>query len=567
MRTAAFTMNFKMKKRFLAWGAALLCCISCIDTNTTLGGSFVPASETYTFYTTEFPLEGISMQMADNLSGYSDTRITIGAIRDPEFGLTTRASAFSLVPIFLDEYNPGKNPVFKSFHFAASRDTLSVQRADQQNILQKIRVYELSAALDPETDFNSNKPLAHRDKIISRGTPVYGGTDSLSFNFTEEFGKKYLQITPDDIKDMKTYLSKFPGIYLEVDAPDGEGGRINMLDLQMGYDKQNKSVTGNIATLSYSAEFDGVRKDTVMAFYFGATGFYNIDSLFTAYGVNNTGTFPQYALNLTGQETRERVGDAQDKIWIEGGGGLKPVISARSLKRQVEEAIAAAGGDPGDAVINKASLVFPFEFPEDYNDMVFWPYRLSPTCRIVSDSGTSFMGLSDSGSSSENQGDVDRSLLTYSPDITFHMQEILKVDESLPDKTNTQYLMAGNYDIWLLVMAKEKVTNVSATSEETQQMLDYYAYNSYYNDGMYGGYGGYGYGGYGYGYGGYGYGYGYNNYYTMAMYAAQARQVQTTTSESVKLDRDRFYCAALNGPQSTAKVPTMKLTFALPNEE
>ena len=49
MRTAAFTMNFKMKKRILAWGAALLCCISCIDANTTLGGSFVPAAETYTF--------------------------------------------------------------------------------------------------------------------------------------------------------------------------------------------------------------------------------------------------------------------------------------------------------------------------------------------------------------------------------------------------------------------------------------------------------------------------------------------------------------------------------------
>lgn len=562
MRTAAFTMNFKMKKRFLAWGAALLCCISCIDANTTLGGSFVPAAETYTFYTAEFPLEGLSMQMTDNMSGYSDSRITIGAIRDPEYGLTTRASAFTLVPLYLGDFEMGKNPVFQSFHFAVARDTLSVAKTDQQNILQKVRVYELASALDPEKDYDSNKAVAHLDKTISRGTPVYGGTDSLSFNFTEEFGKKYLKITPDDIKDMKTYLSKFPGIYIEVDEPDGEGGRINMLDLQMGYDKQNKTVTGNIATLFYSAEFNGVRKDTTLSFYFGAPDFFDLDSLFKAYGVNgNTGTFPQYALNLTGQETRDRAGDAQDKVWIEGGGGLKPVISARTLKRQVEEAIAAVGGNPRDAVINKASLVFPFEFPENYEDMVYWPYRLSPTCRVVSDSGTSFMGLSDSGSSSENQGDIDRSLLVYAPDITFHMQEILKVDESQPDKASTKYLMAGNYDIWLLIMAKERVVNVSATSEETQQMLDYYAYNSYYNDGMYGGYGGYGYGGYG------GYGYGYNNYYTYAMWAQQARQVQTSTSQSIKMDRDRFYCAALNGPEAPEKVPVMKLTFAIPNEE
>ena len=557
-------MNFKMTKRILAWGAALLCCISCIETNTTLGGNLVPAAETYTFYTAEFPIEDISMQMADDLSGYSETRITIGAIRDPEYGLTTRASAFSLVPLFLDKLDMGKNPVFQSFHFAAARDTLSVQRKDQENILQKVRVYELASALDPETDANCNKPVAHLDKSISRGTPVYGGTDSLSFNFTKEFGEKYLRITADDVKDMKTYLSKFPGIYLETDIPDGEGGRINMLDLQMGYDKQNKYVTGNIATLFYSAEFGGVRKDTTLNFYFGAPDFFDIDSLFTAYGVKNTGTFPQYALNVTGQDTRDRVGQATDKIWIEGGGGLKPVISARGLKRKVEDAIAAVGGNPRDAVINKASLVFPFEFPDDYEDMVFWPYRLSPTCRVVTEEATSFMGLSDSGSSSENQGDIHRSLLVFAPDITFHMQEVLKIDETQADKTNTKYLMQGNYDIWLLVMAKEKVTNVSATSEEQQQMLDYYAYNSYYNDGFYGG--GYGYGGYGYGgYGGYG-GY-YNNYYTYAMMAQQARQVQTSTSQSVKLDRDRFYCAALNGPQSTAKVPTMKLTFAIPNEE
>ena len=89
-------MNFKMKTRFLALAAALLCCYSCIETNSTLGGNLVPTVETYTFHTAEIPLEGISMQMADNLSGYSDSRITIGAIREPEYGLTTRASAFTI---------------------------------------------------------------------------------------------------------------------------------------------------------------------------------------------------------------------------------------------------------------------------------------------------------------------------------------------------------------------------------------------------------------------------------------------------------------------------------------
>ena len=570
MRTAVFTMTFKMKLHFLALAAVPLCCLACIETDSTLGGSLVPAVETYTFYTTEVPLEGISMQMADKLSGYSDSRITIGSIREDTYGLTTRASAFPLIPMIDNDgtFEIGANPVFKRFHFAAARDTTSFIAPDQENILQNVRVYELSAALDPEEDFDCNKPVKHGSSLISKGVAVYNGADSLSFDFSEEFGKKFLQLSKNDIQNMKSYLAKMPGIYLETDVPEGDGGRIDMFDVQLDYDPNYNSVSGNYATLSYSAEFGGVRKDTSIFFYYGATGFYDLDSLFKSY----SGTFPQYALNVTGQQTRERTGEASGQILVEGGGGLKPVISAISLKRQMEAAISAVGGNPKDAVINKATIVFPFEFPEDYTEMDFWPFRLSPTCRMVVGEGdeerTSFMGLTDSSSSNENQGDVDRSLLQYAPDITYHMQEILKIDESKTDNTGTKYLLKGNYDVWLLVMAEEILTSVNTTDQETQEMLNYLAYSSYYNS-MYGGYGGYGYGGYGgYGYGGYG-GYGsyYSNYLNYAMMAQMASVSQTTYSTTVKLDKDRFYRAALNGPASNGPVPMLRLTFALPNEE
>ena len=552
-------MNFKMKTRFLALAAALVCCYSCIETNYTLGGSLVPTVETYTFHTASIPLEGISMQMADNLSGYSSSRVTIGAIREPEYGLTTRASSITLVPLFQDKLDMGKNPVFRRFHFSISRDTTCFLDPTQENILQRVHVYALDEPVDPTVDYDVNRPIAHGTKSITKGTPVYNGLDSLSFDFSEEFGQKYLQITEDDLKDMETYLDKFPGIYLETEVPKGDGGRINMLDVQMSYDANNGYITGNFATLDYTAEFNGVVKDTTVVFWYGATGFFDVDSLFDAY----TGSFPQYALNYTGQETRERAGDAHDKIWIEGGGGLKPVISARSLKHQVEQAVIAAGGNPKDAVISKASLIFPFDFPEDYRAMdKIWPYRLSPTCRLVNeDESATYMGLTDASSSYENQGDVDRSLVRYAPDITYHMQEILKIDESATDKATTKNLLAGNYDIWLLVMAKETETTVSTTSKEQQEMYQYLAYQSYYN-GMYGGYGYGGYGGYGSGYGSY-----YNNYLTYAMLAQQASQAYTSTSTSIKLDTDRYYCATLRGPDAAGKVPTLELVFALPNTE
>ena len=548
-------MNFKMKTRFLALAAALICCYSCIETNSTLGGNLVPVVETYTFHTAEIPLEGISTQMADNLSGYSDSRITIGAIREPEYGLTTRASAVPLIPMFQDKLDMGKNPIFKRFHFSASRDTTSFLDPSQENILQRVYVYEVDTELDPEVDYDINRPIPHGSKIISKGTPVFNGTDSLSFDFSEEFGKKYLQISQDDLKDIETYLAKFPGIYLETDVPSEDGGRINMLDVQMTYDKDYGYIMGNVATLNYSAEFDGVRKDTTVLFWYGATDFFQLDSLFEAY----TGTFPQYALNYTGQQTRGRAGDAHESIAIEGGGGLKPVISALSLKHQVEQAIIKAGGNPKDAIINKASLIFPFEFPENYKEMTFWPYRLSPTCRLVNDETTAYMGLTDASSSSENQGDVDRSLLRYAPDITYHMQEILKIDETATDKSSTKNLLSGNYDIWLLVMAQETQTTVSTASKEQQEMLNYLAYSSYYN-GMYGGYGYGGYGGYGSGYSSY-----YNNYLTYAMMAQQASMSQTSTSTTIELDTDRFYRAELCGPAS-ANAPTLQVVFALPKQ-
>lgn len=557
-------MNFKMKTRFLVLAAASLCCLSCVETNSQLGGGLVPVTETYTFHTVEVPLEGISMQMADNLSGYSNTRLTIGSIREPEYGLTTRSSAVTLVPLFTGDFDLGANPVFKRFHFAMSRDTTFAIDPSQENVLRRVRVYEVSEPLDPSVDYDTNRPIAHGTESLVKGTPIVNGTDSLSFDFTPEFGSRFLRLTAEDVKDMKAYLKKFPGIYVETEEPDGEGGRIDMFDVQMAFNKNTYAI-GNCAVLDYSAEFKGVRRDTSLLFYYGATDFFDLDSLFENY----SGYFPQYALNYTGQQTRDRAGDAGDRIWVEGGGGLKPVISARSLRNQVEQAISQVGGDPREAIINKASLIFPFDLPENVEELDRWPFRLSPTCRFVSteDNETiTYMGLTDATSSSENQGDVDRSLLRYAPDITYHMQEILKIDESATDKQQTKNFLAGNYDIWLLVNAQEVKTTVQSASREQQEMMSYLAYSSYYNS-MYGGYGGYG--GYGYGgYGGYGsYGSYYNNYLTMSAMLQQMSQAQTSTSTVIKLDVDRFYCSALRGPQAGSKVPTLRVTFALPNKE
>ena len=546
-------MSFKMKTAHIFAGmAAALCCLSCIESSNGIGGNLVPTSQTFKFYTVDIPVPEIYVRMADSLSGFSSSRITIGAVKDKDYGLTTRGSAVTLIPLVDGTMDFGKDPKFQSFHFATAKDTVSVADEGQASILQAVKVYELSRAIEVEKDYDCNKPFPHGSKTVTKGTPVFNGTDSLSFDFTEEFGSRYLTMTDEDLADIDTYLAKFPGIYIETATPENEGGRIDMFELQISYDSDYGYIEGNYAQLNFSAEYDGERKDTCLLFYYGADKFYDLDSLFTN---ATSGSFPQYALNLTSQETHDRVGYAGDKICIEGGGGLKPVISATMLKKLAEDAIASKGGDPKMTVINKASLILPFEAPEQIEDLDDWPDVLSPTCRIKSDDLTNFMGLTDSGSSYEDQGDINRDTLAYTPDITFHLQELLKIDADDDSDSKAQNLKEGDYDIWMLIMANEIVTTTTSGSSDLSEMYQYLAYQSYYNS-MYGGYGSYS------GYSNY-----YSNYYNYAMMAAYASQSTTSTSTSTQLDRDRFYKAALNGPAaSSGRVPHLQLTFAIPEE-
>ena len=548
-------MNFSFRR--LASGvAALLACLSCVEMNYNLGSDFLATDQQFDTFTAEFPLEDIRMVPADSLSGYSQTRITFGAIRDERFGLTTRSSAVTLVPMY-DSLDYGQNAKFRYFKMTMVKDTISVAREEDRYAHQNVNIYELTEALDSTYDINTQ--LKHSTRRITMGVPVYNGSeDTLGFFFNREFGEKYMHITLEDTKDMASYTKKFPGICFETDAPAGNGGRINLFDLQLKFNASYNYIQGNYAELGFTADYNGVQKDTTFLFYFSPDKFYNVDSLI----YNASSDLPQYCLNVCGHETRELSGAAAEEIYVEGGGGLKPVLSATEIREKLLAEI-SRHGNPKEVAINRASLSLPFTFPDDYKEMDYYPQILSPTCRIRTDAGRiSFASLTDSSDSSEDQGDVNRSLLTYAPDITYHTQSILRLEDL--DQIH-------NYDVWFLIMANEIQTTTTSAAEQ-DEMSQYYnmmMYSSYYNDmySGYGGYGGYGYGGYGYGYGGYGYGgYGsyYNNYYSY-MLMQQMYGSSSSTSTTVKqLDKDRYYRAILNGPAHPDRRPTMTVTYSLP---
>ncbi len=545
-------MNFEMKSGFIAIVAAAFCCLSCVEKNYELGGGLIPTNKTYKIHVSDsIFINGVRMDMADSLSGYSQTRFAVGAINDDTYGTTTRSGILTLVPLLNkgDSVLFGTDPVFKSFHFSVVSDSCSVLSLSQEHILQNIYVYSL---LEPLKRNDCNQEVSHSAKTVTVGTPVYNGSDSLSFNFTKEFGEQFFKMTAADLKDIDSYTKKFPGIILKTGPQTRKGGRINLFNHQLVYDSDYNSLDGSFAKLNFSAVFDGVRKDSCMFFYYCPTGIYDADSLLSNSG---TGSFPQYAISLTGHQTRSMVGPADKKVLVEGGGGLKPVISALNLKHLAEEEIVKAGGNPKTVILNKASLVFPFDEPGDYEELdYFWPDYLSPCSRVINNGRASFVGLADSSSETADQGDINRSLFKYSPDITYHLQEILRIDENDLSSTSTKKLLNGEYDIWLLIMSNEYVTTTNSTSDEMSEYYNYLAYQSYYNS-MYGGYSS-------------GYGDSYSNYYTYMMMAAYASQSSTSTTASVELDKDRFYRASLNGPgiNDKDKKPRLELTFAIPNE-
>ena len=488
---------FSRVSRLAAIGAILLGSAACVAINEELGENFIPTDQKWDVYTPEAAdLKEVRMQMSDSLSGYSTTRFTFGAVRDSRFGTSLKSTSFTLVPLY-DTLDFGKNTKIRQFHFTAVRDTLSVAKKEQIKMLQNVRVSELKKALDSTVLYmgafmnpDIRAEYLDTEEQITVGTPVYDGGDSLSFDFSREFTERFIEkVKKADLDSMDLYVQQVPGIYITTDMPGGDGGRINMFDL--GILASDGYVQGNYAQLKFTAEYDGEPVDTSFFFFFGPGEFMKDDA--TSYPT-------QFAFNASDHDTYGEFQKdgvvATDKIYIEGGSGIKPVVKAREIKRILNEQIAQAGiKDPSEVVINKATIILPYEVEGGYEALDAYPMVLSPTVRLRSSEGgyVSYAGLTDSSIETENQGDINRSLSVYSPDVSHHVQEILKLDEN--DKDYDKNI--EKYDIWFLIMHEE----VKEESSNSNAMNDYYQnlmYNSYYNSMMYDPYG------YGYGYGGYG---------------------------------------------------------------
>lgn len=546
-----------MKKFSFVILGALMLIQGCIKVDGSLGKGLIDKSLIYETYTVEFPLREIEMKRSAELSGYSSTRLVIGAIRDDVFGLTTRETALTLVPA-LDTLDFGVNPLAVSMNIYFAADSISCADDSQARIIQNFKVTELLEPLGVGVK-KAQTEVSHGTQSISDGTPVYNGSGPLQFNFTKAFAQKYVDaikgFAPDgeivsrnwDTDKMEERFTEYtkaaPGIHIQCYPPEGNGGRLNLFQLScLSVSNNYYQRNNNVCYLKVNSTWDGVKKDSTFMFIPGEMEFTDEAS----YLKQNT-KFTQYTFNRTTHEKAE--GPATSALYVEGGTGVKPVISAQEIQRNVVDSIAKYGGDPDKAIITKATLILPFEKPADYLDFRYFPGVLSPTIlntKTVDGKETkSYDGLTDASVSTENQGDVDRANLMYCPDITYHVQEIL-LRKDLATSTNA--------DIWLLTLHTEKTENANGLLYDNsyyQNLL----YANYYNN-LYGG---------GYGYGSYGYN-SYSNYYSYMMLAQLLNSSQQQTfSYTAELDQDRYYRAVLNGMDSS-NPPMFRVTFAITKE-
>ena len=587
MNTTTSMINFRVRIFLIG----LLFLPSCVKVNTDLGQNLAPREHRYDVFCETIPLKNIRVQRAEKSFGRSSFRITVGAVKDEEFGLTVKSSAFTLIPVD-SVLNFGRETEFKSFYLTLSRDSLSMPFGEDPRTPQSLRVY----ALNDQCDINNAKEFFYTedvkkiDQALIGAEPitdyglVYSGEDTLNIHFRSEFynglkakwlakatenenHEKVFRVDHFDTLSNSSYLKDFPGIYLTCDEPAGSSkGRFNLFQLKLDVNTSTYVISGNFAELRFRAKYGTNEtdppKDTSFIFLIGAQSVpTDAASLPRQEAFNGISHSPLKVLDGMTLAADGKSYQAGTKIYVEGGAGLRPVISAEEIRDSLFRSFAKRKiKDINKVIIDQASIIFSFKEPANFDILDQYPQMFAPMHSILDSADfriygktekiiyTDFPPITDAGVSAEDQGMVDRSNLEYSPDISFHTQHLLKLKNPSDEDLAKQ-------DIWMFIKAPETIITqaVSNADADYYNQLMYYSYlNSMYGGG-YGGYGGYGYNNY-------------NSYYSMMYYYSMMNSSSGSTSSVQYLaDPARYYNAVLCGPDD-ANHPVLRVVYSIPKD-
>ena len=407
----------QLKNTIVLAFAALFMAVSCISSDKSVGDNLIPGNQDLPVRTAEIALP-VQLKSSQPLQSLSNTECVFGAIRTPEHGLAEFATAANICPN-VNGWNFGKDLQVEEVYFLANVSQIFVPNDQLRGIPQNITIHRTRKLIDTTTVHNNNFTEADYDQEpINASEAVYFGGDSLKIHLKKSFAEEIFTATKEERDTLMRFARRFKGLMIKSSAPDEGvyGGRENFINYGTAsvYMKVNFQPTWA----------EGLaRKDTIFVLNFGT----------------------EMCLNLSSYESKANQTDAPGEVMnIEGAAGIKPFISKDDLKQAIDSWKRSEGLEEKTVIIARGALVFPFEMPENIDDLAKYPSTLYP-CNRVYDStykANIFYPVMDVNIQGYSIGAINRSLGEYRMDIPSIIQDFVSKDASqLDELTHNLWVM------------------------------------------------------------------------------------------------------------------------------
>jgi hypothetical protein len=406
----------------------------------------IPKNDDLSIYSAEInmPLE---LKQADSIQGLSTEYAITGAFRYPETGTTLFGFAGNIAPTSTS-LDTGKDSYVKSIYISIPLSHSVILNDNQEGITQDFNVYRLKKEIDSSTLYNNSiKEDMYEHTPVNTSVGTYAGEDSIKIFLDKSLGEELLTATQNELDTTSLFMARFRGLYVKCNPPaEGVyGGRMNQFDLSSSY-----------IYLKYNFQpvwaENLARKDTTVLFYLGYS--YCL----------NTSSFGSADLEKTVEETKNL-----SELPIEGMAGIKPFIDGHIMRDTLLAWAERNNIDPRRIAIIRARYTFNFPMPPDF-DMDAYPSYIYPNYRNTDTTNIYYYPLTDVNSDGNNHGGLNRSLNTYSGDISSYIQNLLIKDNSEID---------GEDNIWFSSLSASTSSYYGTTSYTFDQ-------NGYYVGKLYG---------------------------------------------------------------------------------
>ncbi len=448
-----------MTKRKIAYFSALIIItssllISCIETDKTIGTGLIPTDQDIQISIKEFDIP-VQMKISDSLQTIFSGSLVVGDYKDPDFGTMKAGTAFQFIPA-QKGLSFGENPIAKSFRINIIVTNKSFFYEKDEFIPQNFNVYKLTKDLDSTTAYNNSiSEENYNPTPIQTSGNLYFGTDSLVMNLSLDYANEILALTKEQTDSLELYLKEIKGLYIETDPLPGSimGGRINIIE---------PSNIFFILTYRHVDSENNIDKDSTLLF--------NVSS-----DLPNVNRFRHSSSHL--QESLPA-----DKIYVEGLAGIKPYIDFNSFKENIETWMEENSIASNRFIIAKAELRLPYEQPEDYTRLLYYPSQLFLASRNKTEgSSLIFYEPIDDLSYVESNGAINRSHKYYSLDISNYLQSLIKGDITdnkkeiyiTPILQKTDYYTGSTYYFIQNILYSKAILNGNSSDRRPKLVVTY----------------------------------------------------------------------------------------------